>query len=607
MATDIQTHAVDAKPPKLAQDAIDYFFHHLFLSPKLPGEHDNSSERDDHLINFILDSLKLFLVGAHPDHSAAVKAAICMMENMKLARDSHGCLEEHKSLASFHVKAQNAGVIIRRTDESVIFEVFELSPTNASVHSTRGRLIRQFPATAIVVPSHIFEGKDFRSVLSKTMVKMSRQTDQGLGPKSNEANQLHIEEDFIPFHLASIESWVAKNLDGWLVQHIREESTCIKLGNLIQDYHGASRAWYASRPEGASRMHLVLFELWVAADKAAIYIIPMLKKYEPEVPVQVYQDLLLSFRGDMVRLARAENYLRERQEFARARHLPSVFSKTGDWKSFAIQYFSESREQQCLMNEIERQAKADQKAKRSEFRELKMAYDGHMQVYKEKKCEYREWMEDDLQHTWRDLTIYLIDDVLQCDAPLAYQPRNFHPLNMYQGLTQYLRPNERKRIQLVSEDKSQSATHWRTRSISTISESDVCVSNGFRFKHFDDKKQLCISKFHPSLALSKLCTFKLPPRSNALKCFLARNYSCPEGMTPNEIIAGQSPCPDHMSLVEYKAFVSLPYGHRILWMNILRQLAMPDVDFNKGETAILILQLSLQAGPDDAKEICFKN
>lgn len=97
-------------------------------------------------------------------------------------------------VASFHVVAQNAGVLVRKVDDSVIFELFELSPTNASVFNARGRLIRQFPAAALSIPRAIFAQAGFQSVFAKTLVKMSLQPVSGTKEKVVKARQEHDEE-----------------------------------------------------------------------------------------------------------------------------------------------------------------------------------------------------------------------------------------------------------------------------------------------------------------------------------------------------------------------------------------------------------------------------
>ncbi|KPM35472.1 hypothetical protein AK830_g11109 [Neonectria ditissima] len=331
--------------PTLGDDMIDYLFHHVFLPPKLPDQHDGSGPKEERLIELVLVSLRLFLEQSHTDHRTAIKAAIGMMANLKSAWNGPEGLQEvdtqrvlqrlchsempEASVVAFHIEAQNAGVILRKTTGSVVFEVFELSPTNVSVNSTRGRLVRQFPATAIAVPSGCFENSNFQSVLIKTLVNMSHQTEKSMKPKAKKAKHFHDEDrdtihpgvvtellagfllglgeqvdvpvvfsadsllsistppppkEYVPFHLALVESWVATNLDTWVVNQIGDERACFGLSRLIRNYHSIGRPWYASRPEGASRMHLVILKLWIAADKIGLRAFPILWDYEPEIP-----------------------------------------------------------------------------------------------------------------------------------------------------------------------------------------------------------------------------------------------------------------------------------------------------------------------------------
>jgi hypothetical protein len=92
------------------------------------------------------------------------------------------------------------------------------------------------------------------------------------------------------------------------------------------------------------------------------------------------------------------------------------------------------------------------------------------------------------------------------------------------------------------------------------------------------------------------CTLQLPARSTRLQKYLSRSPSQPNGLPPNEVIAGQSTCPLHMSLDEYKVLCALPLGSSVQYMNILVQLAMPALDFGKMETQCFILQTVHQAG-----------
>ncbi|RSL41725.1 hypothetical protein CEP54_015727 [Fusarium duplospermum] len=163
-------------------------------------------------------------------------------------------------------------------------------------------------------------------------------------------------EQYLPFRLAMLESWVEANLDLWLEHHIREEDACGKLKELIQSYHQVASRQYSGRPEGASKMLLTIGELWAAMDKAAIHALPSLTLYEPEVPIELWQALLLTAGVETRRLHRLEKYLLNRQLAAKGEGRPSIFRAYGCPRSFSVEYFSASPEHQQLKAKIEAQA-----------------------------------------------------------------------------------------------------------------------------------------------------------------------------------------------------------------------------------------------------------
>jgi cysteine synthase len=94
----------------------------------------------------------------------------------------------------YHITEQNAGLIIRRLESSYSFQTFELSPTNKAAMTTKGRLIREFPATVTEVSAKDFNNSSFQEVLTKTLVKMSHQAVAEMQPKVKKAQQMHNEE-----------------------------------------------------------------------------------------------------------------------------------------------------------------------------------------------------------------------------------------------------------------------------------------------------------------------------------------------------------------------------------------------------------------------------
>ncbi|KAG5749627.1 hypothetical protein H9Q70_007719 [Fusarium xylarioides] len=450
------------------------------------------------------------------------------------------------------------------------------------------------------------------------------------------------------FELAAIETWVQSNLDTWLEKHLSSEQSCHGLKNLLEHYHMSAERWYTGCPERMSKMLLTVGEIWVAIDKMASHHNPLMLKYRNEIPREVFSDLLLHSKTDMERLHRLEEYLEDSSGKLKLLALLSY----GQRLSFAVEYFRQCPKLQEKKEKIERSAQHDRNNKLKHFRELKAKYDAIMKQYDDMQCEKVLQVQHDVEyyvHTktkcrrcalpakakklkisphewplpadeleaqtsvyemdvpvtfavWRDATVYFLDNILRFELSCAGDyPRASFPLTTYKPLSPWFE-SQRHRVQLLSEIKPHSQTHRNQKSIETCTEADVCLKNGLRFQYHDSSRNTFLSTFKPTTEISKRCTIRLPSRAHALQRFMARTWYCENGETPNQAIASQSECPEYMSLGEFKALAVLPYGYRLQWMNILTQLAMPTVDFNKPETVLFLLQIMLQAGPFDEDE-----
>ncbi|KAJ3489573.1 hypothetical protein NLG97_g5962 [Lecanicillium saksenae] len=864
----------NAGPYDMPTTTFDYIYHHIFLPPQLPGADDASPKSEASLLNFVHQSLQRFLPSRHDEKS--VKAGIALVDFLQKSRNPQGHLKEagvrevlqelkaDAPVAALQITEQNAGVLITKKAKSVCFEVFELAPTNEAATSTRGRLVRRFPANAVEVPLKDFETEAFRGFLVKTLTKMSH---QGLGAKKKTVDKekqeqepqehvsirettdpkivtelftsilrgcgkeiavdgickhtkddivtktgrqpwrrsslwlltrvaLHLsmtrlsgndstykefmaflmaealqaashqpkissdilhfistkisrrlckirnptggpwlasirkivsdssdalqqrwkriqereepsidfsklselkmqsstdfslanvekfldtipnrktattarefnpasqvnkqspdqiplsktwEEADLPFNLFEIETWVAVNLQTWVDLQKHADNTVRDLKLLAEQYHSRSSTYYSSHTEGASRMVLTLAELWCAADKVAVREIPLLADYQPEVPMKLFQGLLLSSREEMARLKQLEDYVIGRQKIASELDRPSIFSSLGLPESFSVEYFKISPRLQRLKYEIESDAERVRQEKREEFRKAKSEYISLMQKHASMECDVvtkkqrgtsilahpssckrckveskakalavqiHEWPlpRIDLEAQaavlelaaplafaeWRDLTVYLIKDVLLSQLTDASTPAETYSLKTYQPLKPWYTTQGQCRIHLRSESQPNTVIHKRAIPVGDAVESDICLDSGLKYRFFDENVNSFLTKFAATDELAKLCTFKLPERAQALQQYHYRSWQAPDGKTPNEVIAGQHECPEWMPLSEFKALAGLPYGHRTQWMSVLTQLAMPKVDFNKPETALFLLQLSLQSGP----------
>ncbi|OJA12483.1 hypothetical protein AZE42_08793, partial [Rhizopogon vesiculosus] len=72
------------------------------------------------------------------------------------------------------IRAQNAGVVMRKLESETIFESFEISPDPAAVMGAKGKLICSYPGPAIAVPNTIVADPTFPPELANFLVHMNQ-------------------------------------------------------------------------------------------------------------------------------------------------------------------------------------------------------------------------------------------------------------------------------------------------------------------------------------------------------------------------------------------------------------------------------------------------
>jgi len=468
-------------------------------------------------------------------------------------------------------------------------------------------------------------------------------------PPAEIPTALNASGDFKFFRIAALEAWIEQHLESWLLNHLHLEDCCEQLRNLIELYHSAASTAYVGVPVSLSIMYVALLELWVACDKSACLLYPLLRQYDPEVNLDEFQCLILPLKSQMTRLARIERYVQSRRDVANAR--PSVFRDFGHSSSFAVKYFDQSVELQDLLAQIKRDAAIKQQQKRDELAQLKQKHKTFMEYYNSKPCETHEvvynrrfgytrtdhkpgckrcaakdsadalsidiyeWPVSSNEHEakatvfelqipqgfshWRDVSMFLIATVLGYRKQKPEKPRAQYTLDQHYGLGHMLSwQYHRRRIVPLSEIKPHTVTHRRNRTaIPNVQNDDVCLPNALKYAYFDKSQGACTSVCQSTKDVIRKCMYRMPDgRSKVLERFLHRPPSGPDGIQPNEVIASLSDCPAHFSIDEYKSFGMLPLGRHIIYPNILAQLAAPTVDFTKAETQTLLLQVIQQTG-----------
>ena len=462
------------------------------------------------------------------------------------------------------------------------------------------------------------------------------------------SNLFSLAHDCRSFELAAFETWVESHLDEWLSHHVGDQTTCDRLWKLMKTYYDVANKHYAGNPETLSQMLLTVMELWIACDKSACALNELLNEYSPKVSPSLLYSLNLRFRSQMGRLAKIETHMETRRRSFKS--VSDIFVNFGERLDFSVRSFDRSTEHQSILSQIREFIAHKQAEKCQELESKKQRYSGlirqhdtcdheYVNVLIEdtdqyelrhhtqcKKCSYKREAEaitidvferpisDDADAAkatvfelnlplsfaaWRDATVFLLDDVLQGACHVQTAPTSKHLLLQYQGLSRFhdhCTANDR-RINLLSEVKPHIKTHRRQKHISHMTKDDVCLRNGLQLRYYDKEKDRFLSPVHVTNKILKTCTYKVPSNSSSLQKFLVRSPSEPSGLAPNEAMASQAGCPSEMSLDEFRSFCTLPLGNQIQWLNLLRQLVCPSLDFTKVETNLLICQILYQAGP----------
>lgn len=390
----------------------------------------------------------------------------------------------------------------------------------------------------------------------------------------------------------------------------------------MKDYHAIASAHYCKSPEAISVMQLTILELWVACDKSATKIHPLLSDYDHEIPTESLAALLLPFKQQMRRLADLESYLTGRN----AKGPASALYSFGHSRSFPVRYFERSPRLQNIKASIEKDAEENKAQKLAELDQKQLEWDSLRRDAKRLQCERAarvingqtvdshspkcakcklnkqaeglkiktyelplpadeplakatvfELAVPETFGAWRDATLFLLRDVLMLEPKKREASLSKTTLSKYGGLKAFQEyAVTSRRVGIVS-DSGPHSGGTRKDSIVNIQDSDVIVPNNLNWRYVDCEKDEFLGRMVQTNHLSDQCTFELDADSKALQCFLSRPLDAPNGPEPNSVIAKQYTCPKHMSLSEFKALASMNYGDNLIWINHLAEFAMPRV------------------------------
>ncbi|ETN36737.1 uncharacterized protein HMPREF1541_09015 [Cyphellophora europaea CBS 101466] len=98
------------------------------------------------------------------------------------------------TIIALDIRAQNAGMLVRRAENSIQLEAFDLAPLNEAVMSTKGRLRRCFPGPALSLTLEQWGEPGFQATFAHAVAKMSTQATKDTQPKTRKSRQDHDEE-----------------------------------------------------------------------------------------------------------------------------------------------------------------------------------------------------------------------------------------------------------------------------------------------------------------------------------------------------------------------------------------------------------------------------
>ncbi|OJA13687.1 hypothetical protein AZE42_05526 [Rhizopogon vesiculosus] len=432
-----------------------------------------------------------------------------------------------------------------------------------------------------------------------------------LGSDSSFFENAYAEDPFLA--LSDFECVIERDVDGWVDCAVNSDAACIEAACLI----------------------IQACELWVALDKLVVRSIPLLKKYSPDVPVVVFNHLLLPKAASIDRLNLLQRHVTTR--IRNATFDFSVFSDSADENTFAMRYYDQSEELKSCRSRIEYDADVERTKRIAELREKRDKYKRLTNEIDALTCdiyttprgqrkhrlncprcekqkdrrglaiEVHEWPlpKNDYRAAvvifelrapvtfkiWQSFTVHFFQDICAAAIQPVESATQYELLTHYDSLLPYCVKHSRQRITLGFKKTSLLTSRSRVRSL-PCTERDICVDNGMDFHLYDTVKHVLVSSSFRKIDISGLCTHDLPPGSyHGLQRYLSSTQH-----TSNEVLANQATCHTDLTLHEFVAFGSLRGGSLLQWINILRELRARMLTFRDPAIHLLLLQAAWEVG-----------
>ncbi|KEP48081.1 putative kinase-(PK-like) protein [Rhizoctonia solani 123E] len=163
-------------------EVLQHLAYNVFLPPKLPQEEQQASLQQSVDLAIISSAIE---AGQHYQFDTTATSQWAHMELM--LRRLYGYIEfpleksglytdmmnmKPGDVLAFYIRAQNAGVIIRKQANHTTFEAFEVQAQTEDVMSISGKVTRHFPGPAVQLPNAVANDREFITEVANVLVQM---------------------------------------------------------------------------------------------------------------------------------------------------------------------------------------------------------------------------------------------------------------------------------------------------------------------------------------------------------------------------------------------------------------------------------------------------
>lgn len=437
------------------------------------------------------------------------------------------------------------------------------------------------------------------------------------------------------FCLATLEMRVSQDDQPRPCNKSGYETRCIELADQINNVFDQVGSTYDSDPEQMSIMILTLFTIWIRLDEYAIMACPLLGEYRPVFDPEILDVLQLSTVSSMRRLQTIQEYLAVRHSMSQYDNIMTQIGKD----SLGVRYVSQSPEMQFLGRRIDRASDQARSAKEREWTKLCGKYDEHTDGISKytccctwsngkpdhrgcQKCWHRRTRKNmkiqvheeflpgrdparaavifelavpQVISAYRDATWKIVYGLAHPNRPVTNQAAEINLLDC-RPLQPFVRAKT-QRISFASKIKCFTQTHYKFKA-GKIPLRNLLLPLAARFQLYDSVSKSWVRDFTMPLTFQHLCGVHIPGELRASVLPEAQHPPpTVDGPSSYEVQANQTECPANMSVHEFSAYQKLLAGNLRRWPNILVEMGSSNLNFSKEDTARLISQLALQAGP----------